>query len=658
MPTSKLTHNQYRQKVCIVCFGKAQRSFASLSQELQLAVKNLFDYSVSFESPSAPSGFCITCRIKLGKNEQLSPIHNNFDFIHPNFENGNTCKCLICQTATRPYKKIKKGKSKIDTKKEEKVPDFLCSSCLTRMTPSKLKAHHCSEATFISNFCALAKSNSKAAEAVTSQTLKNCEPDSTGTIRLSQSMGGNKLSVTIGPAKAVPSRERISFKQLRHFQNQLNLSQNSIRKTGTWLNSVFGRGTVEEYLYAKLKESTHIFDENFTVEKVPLFNSKGQMEDIDLVYCNDLSQFCLKVMDIRQLDPSKVFFKLGIDKGDGYEKFTLSVVDLEEDSNSGDFKSSGVKKVFIVAISHGMKENYFNLKTILTKMNTWDCRLVFSGDLLVCNILCGIQSPTCNHPCFACETSDMMSLGNPRTFRSLVENFKNQQADHAPRNALKNYFNVEFLPLLAIDIESDFILLSQQTTILCSIPSLHLLTGSFQHWFDFLKLLFPPVIKWVQDILCGENSQKPYHGGVFVGNQVSKLLKNIDSLQLLARQHSNFMVQPVIEALRCLGKVKTACFGSELKPNYHQVLAEFRKAVADMAHLGCSVTPKIHYILFHVGEWCDREKIGMAKHSEQTLESCHHKFHGSVVDFKLVPGSEKFGEKMLRAVCVFNSKNI
>ena len=67
-------------------------------------------------------------------------------------------------------------------------------------------------------------------------------------------------------------------------------------------------------------------------------------------------------------------------------------------------------------------------------------------------------------------------------------------------------------------------------------------------------------------------------------------------------------------ALRAFDAVRKSCFGQDLDESFLMDIENFRKAYLA---LGIKITPKVHIVLEHVGEFCQRHGLGLGFFSEQ-----------------------------------------
>ena len=73
-------------------------------------------------------------------------------------------------------------------------------------------------------------------------------------------------------------------------------------------------------------------------------------------------------------------------------------------------------------------------------------------------------------------------------------------------------------------------------------------------------------------------------------------------------------LQMFVVALRAFDAVRKACFGHNLDKDYLTHIKNFGDAYLA---LGIEITPKVHIVLEHVGEFCGRHEQGLGFFSEQ-----------------------------------------
>ena len=179
-------------------------------------------------------------------------------------------------------------------------------------------------------------------------------------------------------------------------------------------------------------------------------------------------------------------------------------------------------------------------------------------------------------------------------------------------------------------------------------PSLHLLLGVANTLLDKLQE------KWDQAYTWAEShgiTRKNYHGGKMEGHQCEELLKKA---HILERDLPRCHVKYACAMLRFYDVVQ-ACFREELQPDFLIVIQRFRKSYES---LGINITPKVHAVFEHVGEFCKRKNEGLAKYAEQASESVHHDFKTEWERFKYDMSHSMYPERLRSCVVTYNSKHL
>ena len=167
-------------------------------------------------------------------------------------------------------------------------------------------------------------------------------------------------------------------------------------------------------------------------------------------------------------------------------------------------------------------------------------------------------------------------------------------------------------------------------------------------YFTGMLSVWPDAAKWPQR--CNIMAD-PMHGGTFNGNGCRELLRKTDVLHAEA----NLAAQPFVAAFKSLETVVSSCFGSGLDPYYQSYIDDFKTKYIDLVKLGLvNVTPKIHAIFYHIIEFCEREGVGLGRHSEQASESVHCSFKKVFLKYKVAEGHPDYASHLLKAVKDYN----
>jgi hypothetical protein len=454
----------------------------------------------------------------------------------------------------------------------------LCANCFTKKTKG---VHHiCKSGTAVENLQKIVSENPKLGKAVAASVIKNTDPSPRGTFRLDQASGGQRLSLTLGTAASKEQpKKQINAEDLLEFKmKQPRVPHKTVLEFCTFMNKKLGRGTVAQDFQQDIYRQTKVLEEFF----LEPFNHKfaidkeGTLKTFPIVCIDNLSDFILHIVNVRGQNAQmhSLIYKVGLDTGQGFLKVSLSIVDPAEPVKTGASKCTGVNKLFIVAIAP-VKELHQNVEFILSKIKASEASVLYTVDLKMANILCGLQSAACKHPCPWCETQDTeLRLGlcdrKIRTLGSLQDHCDNFVASGGNTKDGKLFKNVTKKPLL-IYSPSD-----RETLVLDIIPpcELHLLLGVVNHLFDELKKVWSAddAYAWAAQALAHE---KPYQGGTFQGNQCKKLLERVDLLEKIVSDQSLLAVAPFVHTFRAFHKVVGACFSNILSPDFETTLTDF-----------------------------------------------------------------------------------
>ena len=135
------------------------------------------------------------------------------------------------------------------------------------------------------------------------------------------------------------------------------------------------------------------------------------------------------------------------------------------------------------------------------------------------------------------------------------------------------------------------------------------------------------------------------------GNDCAKLLKKTDALLSAAPME----VLPFVETLKAFKRVVDSSFGRVLSDTFQTDITNFSLCLRDLSSLDLlSITPKMHIVVHHVREWCERTGEGLGLHSEQAGEAAHHCFKASWAKFQCTKTNPEYEERLRRAFLYFN----
>lgn len=668
----KLSHEECRRKVCASCGEKADRI---LSEDKAHLIVQFRCHSYNIQDPRFPLGICSNCRLILSKwengdkskslppppdfeSEELAVITRN---------SGNDCSCSICLIARKTGPKTK-DKSKLGRHSLPPPPQFQsCSVCCFQYPVEDV--HNCSGIVEAPKNIAKMVENLDISQKdkLISNLLKNkiSEEGIRKGGEISLTTGGRKLPISVGQKRTKDSRE-FTLPLLDQLQTKHNFSGSQMKSITSAMRVGAGRNALPSNLEEHFSDRSHLLDDIYHVQKLSLKISNGKIENRDVVLCN-LEDLINKANSFRGNDKLRTLVKIMVDRGDNLLKIDLSLITEDKDDplNSpvkkgtksrysdvasgaaADWKESGTKKLLIAAAVPDAVEDYDNLELLFKELRTDRVKFMFVGDFKIIYIILGLQGQNAKHPCFVCDIDKdhLNERGSFRTFGSLQENYRNWVSSGADKKNAMDYKNVVHMPLLHESPETRVI-------DVLGVPTLHLLLGSANHMYSGLSDIWgiENARYWAKK--CGISSAA-YHGKMFEGNNCRKLLKGSDLLDTLS---DNVIVKKYVAAFRSLNLLVHESFGSRYNPHYERLISNFRDKYLD---LGISITPKMHYIFFHISDFLKDHPEGLAKYCEQTGESVHHDFKEVWASHKINDTtSPKFAENFLAAVVEYSSKRL
>ncbi|KAJ6646662.1 Helicase required for RNAi-mediated heterochromatin assembly 1, partial [Pseudolycoriella hygida] len=380
------------------------------------------------------------------------------------------------------------------------------------------------------------------------------------------------------------------------------------------------------------------------------------------VYCNNLSGLIKYVLEQRQV--TQFHLKIGIDSGGGSLKVSLSIQSTEEDELAMDrskrqsyddsiaskrFRDSGVKKLFIIGIAETVQENYQNVSLLWSEIdiNISSGNGTFVIDLKLANIICGLMPHSSLFPCTFCISSKykLSECAEFRTIRNSLQSNEKWLASGAKKNDAKMFFNCIQMPLFtgASNLDERFI-------DIIPPPELHLMLGVVNTIYDHIHGAFNnEALAWAKS--CNVEKSVTQAGTGFNGNARKKLLEKLDILRAIC---------PVgclkfVKALEDFHSVVKSCFGQNLDPNFEKNLNDFKRSFLD---LNVSVTPKIHAVFYHVGDFCRKHQKSLGFYSEQSMEPVHFEFKSFWSKYKMNVNHPEYSNSLLRAVREFNALHV
>ena len=475
------------------------------------------------------------------------------------------------------------------------------------------------------------------------------------------------------------------------------LTQNEAIHVGTILNRIPGIKMSPKYRN-KLSGLLHEVDDYFDVRQLQLLQkAKNEEEDYDgpdvlaqdetwAVICKDVPAYAEHVKAKKGLTGVPCIHKVGLDSGQGSLKVTLSIQRDDGPRAFGDqeptpgpsglagkvagaiskvtrrgekYKDSGVKQIHVLALIPKIPENFPNIKTIMAELDLEEFSYHLASDYKLINMAVGQQGHRSTYPCPYCLSQgrgkDVDNFEDQYEAELRTFGFNRQQAKKFQANkktAAKDCFNVVNEPVLDAD-DDDYIL------DVIFISSLHINLGLvfkvLEKLDDDLEKMGHPgwILVWLRrNSILGERDGNLND---LNGPATTKFLKKLDQLRAdLIKLKANAQLK-YVDVAQALSEVRTACFGSEpesLDPNFDDKIRHLEEL---WKGAGISVTTKAHCLFRHVPEQIWKHEMPLGKYSEQAVEACHYDFLQHYKGYKRLPNTKDYAEKLLQAVCSYNS---
>lgn len=181
-------------------------------------------------------------------------------------------------------------------------------------------------------------------------------------------------------------------------------------------------------------------------------------------------------------------------------------------------------------------------------------------------------------------------------------------------------------------------------------PELHLMLGVVNTLYNhMLKEFQHDAEEWAKS--CNVSKDFVHGASAFAGNACKTLLNRIDIL----RAKCNIHCLKYVKCFSDFSNVVNSCFSTFLDEKFEVYVSQFKTSYLD---LGISTTPKVHAVFFHVPYFCRKMDCGLGYYSEQAMESVHHDFKNTWVNYKVNGTHPDYNTKLLRAVREHNSRHV
>ena len=712
------THEENLATVCCVC-GRKGNKYRNVTDDLALKVQ-LIHPSYDRSGGIHPTAICSTCRNALSELEKdpeqtRRRIPGKLDYstirgpgVSTRAKTDAGCSCSICSIGGlgvndekahnkeisnplgRPAGEVEKMETD-DATANLNISIKTCEYCRAEIRQGV--KHVCNQTERRRNMAELLKTSSQGTlETVLGEGLKEAlrrdeelaSSDSThgkDQLSLKSRFGGaSPLTVTVGKGRTREFRQ-LTIQDFLQVKKSLGLSCVQTKKLAFHIRAgTRNRKAVESGLAEALAESNILLDDLFTAEEVLVENKEGEGEEKTLVYCNDISELVLRLLEYRELDPSTTDAKLGLDKGQGSVKVTLSLMERDERVKTGrqtyaegvgvrQHTSGSTYKVVVLALLYDAPETYETVRMMMQKLQLENFPATITSDIKMLLLLIGKSGGNLTYGCVFCSAAKPLTqAGELYCLSDLQKLHLDFQEAGADKKKQKDFQNVVNKPLL--ELEPDDLVLGTVAP-----PELHLMLGVT----DKLKKSLEKTVFETEDegkafidtFLDEENiSKKGYMDSRSLeGNQTRRFLKSTEKLRDAYEQVGKLArAEPIIRLLELFSELVSKCFGPKLVSGYEDAVKEFSSAYLKLNQQEpgtFAVTPKIHIVMFHVVQYLQllnaetQEDRGLGYVSEQAFEAVHSDMRKRWErGWKVSPTNKEFRAKLRKFVVAYNSNNV
>lgn len=390
---------------------------------------------LSEDDDRLPTVICPFCRLALeeysrgnfAKNIQLFD-HTQLATLKPITRSSSECTCFMCTFYRDAFKRASKNENTPPgrPRKENPVSIKVCSTCLSEI--SRGKTHNCQKSERINNIINFIDTSPPKADEKVASTIVDVhvqdQPEA-DELSFTRPQGGKPLKfITSTQEKKPQPQPSIDFESFQRIKERQGLSAQRSLNLAKDLRCAFSnRKVITPGLKKKLFDKSHTLDEFYDVKCLSLIARIGEKKygpiEAPVVHCVNIEGLISFVVEERGADDFEL--KIGVDGGGGFLKICLNILDgderhvqkkrarYEDGVASNIFKSTSVKKLIILAIVPGVAEtheNMFAIWKLIKFKDTFQHSEVlarFATDLKMANILLGLMSHSCNHPCSWCD---------------------------------------------------------------------------------------------------------------------------------------------------------------------------------------------------------------------------------------------------------------
>ena len=457
-----------------------------------------------------------------------------------------------------------------------------------------------------------------------------------------------------------PALSQMTEKEVINMIADFDLSDKKMMAILRRLKSLFGKKAftpgIAEALIERKKQLTKYFKE----EETMFVNSQGEEVKRRFVFTEGLEILLDFIIEERDLNNEKVKVNVEMDSGQARMLVVLQIGDGIDKT----VKDASTKRAIIIAFVDDIPENYHNLSIILNKLRIHliPHHYKIISDLKLYNIILGLMECGSRHGCYICKglkgADGVWVKGDLRHLEDLIADFTLWEEESGLRQQLKDYNNVQHVPLLQTPtaklLDNDHS--DTLTLTLTPPPPLHVIKlGPVNHlWKGLSKQHNMEQIEGILRLTKSDKQKK-----AFQGPECDIILRNLDFIEssLPERLHT------FVDALRQVALVYQVSTANTVVSNHKEIMQTFKLTwMTLMENFGITMPLKVHIIVDHLSDYFELENQTLRDTNDQFIEACHakvRKFFENHPNYNFKDKSgERYGKALLAAIIHFNSNNL
>ena len=302
-------------------------------------------------------------------------------------------------------------------------------------------------------------------------------------------------------------------------------------------------------------------------------NSQGEEVKRRFVFTEGLEILLDFIIEERDLNNEKVKVNVEMDSGQARMLVVLQIGDGIDKT----VKDASTKRAIIIAFVDDIPEKYHNLSIILNKLRIHliPHHYKIISDLKLYNIILGLMECGSRHGCYICKglkgADGVWVKGDLRHLEDLIADFTLWEEESGLRQQLKDYNNVQHVPLLQTPTEK---LLDNDhsdtlTLTLTPPPPLPVIKlGPVNHlWKGLSKQHNMEQIEGILRLTKSDKQKK-----AFQGPECDIILRNLDFIEssLPERLHT------FVDALRQVALVYQVSTANTVVSNHKEIMQTFK----------------------------------------------------------------------------------